>query len=147
MGMPPTGQDPRVGQSLEELRKQAEKMDGVPILSIASVNISGTSTGGSPAEASQETSSGTDSQESLGKEALGKSLGKALGGFGGFGRKKKKDEEPKPAPPTQSSTGSSGVGSASVNLMKTTTELKSVSNAALDASLFEVPQGYRLTQK
>ena len=145
-GTSPTAQDPRVGQALEELRKQSEKMEGVPVLTIASVNISGTSTGGSQStqasSSSQETSSSTDSQE-----AVGKSLGKVLGGFGGFGHKKKKDEEPKPTSPAQSPTSSSTAGSASINLMKTTTELKSVSNAALDAGLFEVPQGYQLTQK
>ena len=71
---------------------------------------------------------------------------KVLGGFGGFGHKKKK-EEPKPAPAESSSTSADSTGPVSVNLMKMTSELTSLSNAALDSSLFEVPQGYKLTQK
>jgi hypothetical protein len=144
------GTDPRVGPAMAELSKQAEKMEGVPVLTVTAVNISGTPSDGTqssqPSSSSRETSSSSSSQESSGKEAVAESLGKVLGGFGGFGRKKKK-EEPKPTVSESSSTSSSSTGPVSVNLMKMTSELKSLSNAPLDTSLFEIPQGYKLTQK
>jgi hypothetical protein len=146
------GTDPRVGPAVAELSKQAEKMEGVPVLTVTSVNISATPSEGTQSSqrnsSSSQTSSGSSGQESSssGKEAVAESLGKVLGGFGGFGRKKKK-EEPKPATSESSSTDSSSTGPASVNLMKMTSELKSLSNGPLDSSLFEIPQGYKLIQK
>jgi hypothetical protein len=143
-GMAPPAQDPRMGQAAEELRKQAEKMDGVPVLTTMSFNVSGSSS-----EEPQPTSPGrqaeTSGSEPENQESVTKNLGKVLGGFGGFGRKKKK-EEPKPAETAQSPSGSSAT-SASAVLMKTTTELKSYSDSPLPASLFEVPQGYKLAEK
>jgi hypothetical protein len=150
MMTPSAAQDPRLGPAMEELRKESEKMDGVPVLTVSSVNISGTPAEGSqtsqPSSSSGEPSSNSDSQASSSKEDIAKNLSKALGGFGGFGHKKKR-EEPKPAETPPNSTSSSNAGTTTVNLMKSTTELKSLSNAALDASLFEIPQGYKLTQK
>jgi hypothetical protein len=146
------GTDPRVGPAVAELSKQAEKMEGVPVLTVTSVNISGTPSEGTQSSqrnsSSSQTSSSSSGQESSssGKEAVAESLGKVLGGFGGFGRKKKK-EEPKPAQNESSSTDPSSTGPASVNLMKMTSELKSLSNAPLDSSLFEIPQGYKLIQR
>jgi hypothetical protein len=144
LGMAPPAHDPRMGQAAEELQKQAEKMDGVPVLTTMSFKVSGTS-----AEESQPASTGgqveSAGSEPDNQEGVAKNLGKVLGGFGGFGRKKKK-EEPKPAETAQSRSGSSGT-SASAVLMQTTTELKSYSESALPASLFEVPQGYKLAEK
>jgi hypothetical protein len=150
----PVAQDPRIGPAMEEFRKQAEKMEGVAVLTVANVNVSGTPAQGTQssqdASSAHPSGSSADSQESLSSEAMAKSLGKVLGGFGGFGHKKKK-EEPKPTETAQSASpsdaSSSSPGAVSVNLMKTTTELKSVSNAGLDSGLFEVPQGYKLIQK
>jgi len=155
MMAPSAGTDPRVGPAMAELSKQAQKMEGVPVLTVTSVNITGTPSEGTqssqPTSNSHETSSSSSSQESSSssKEAVAESLGKVLGGFGGFGHKKKK-EEPKSTTSdsgSSSSTSSSSTGPSSVNLMKMTSELKSLSNAPLDGSLFEIPQGYKLTQK
>jgi hypothetical protein len=144
------GTDPRVGPAVAELSKQAEKMEGVPVLTVTSVNISGTPSEGTQSSqrnsSSSQTSSSSSGQESSGKEAVAESLGKVFGGFGGFGRKKKK-EEPKPAQSESSSTEPSSTGPVSVNLMKMTSELKSLSNEPLDSSLFEIPQGYKLIQR
>lgn len=144
LGMAPPAQDPRMGRAAEELRKQAEKMEGVPVLTIMSFNVSGTSAGesqpASPGRQVESSGSEPDNQESVAKN-----LGKVLGGFGGFGRKKKK-EEPKPAETAQNPSGSSATSGSAV-LMKTTTELKGYSESALPASLFEVPQGYKLAEK
>jgi len=144
------GTDPRVGSAVAELSKQAEKMEGVPILTVTSVNVSAAPSEGTqsaqPSSNSSQATSSSSSQESSGKEAMAESLGKVLGGFGGFGRKKKK-EEPKPVSSESSSTNSSNTGPASLNLMKMTSELTSLSNAPLDSSLFEIPQGYKLVQK
>jgi hypothetical protein len=144
LGMAPMAQDPRMGQVAEELRKQAEKMEGVPVLTVMSFNVSGNSAGESqPASPGRQVESSGSEPDS--QEGVTKNLGKVLGGFGGFGRKKKK-EEPKPAEPAQS-TSSSSATSGSAVLMKTTTELKGYSDAAVPANLFEVPQGYKLAEK
>jgi hypothetical protein len=150
MAAPSAGQDPRVGSALAELQKQAEKMEGVPVLTITAINVSSTPSektqDSQQSTSSRETSSSSSSQESSGKDSVAEGLGKMLGGFGGFGHKKKK-EEPKQPASESNSTSSSSQGPASVNLMKMTSELQSVSNSPLDASLFEIPQGYKLTQK
>ena len=144
MGMSPSmGQDPRVADSAQAMRKKMESLDGVAILTIMSFNVSGT-----PSEETktQSNSHQKKSNEERQPENVSEAIGKALGGFGGFGRKKKKEE---PAPPAQTSQPASGNSDEKVSatLMTTTTEMKNFSKAGLDANLFEVPAGYKLKQR
>ncbi|MSO23425.1 MAG: hypothetical protein EXQ58_09265 [Acidobacteria bacterium] len=142
-GMSPgAGQDPRAAESMQAMRKEMKGLDGVAILTIMSVNLSGTPSAETRAQANSRPK---QSREERQPENVSEAIGKALGGFGGFGRKKKKEE---PAPPAQTSRPASGSSDEKVSatLMTTTTEMKSFSKAALDAGLFDVP-GYLLKQR
>jgi hypothetical protein len=145
--MPAMTQDPRMVEAMEALSKKAEAMEGEAILTVASFDVTGTPASGSqPSQASSQPE--TSGQQSESPESVSQSIGKALGGlggFGGFGRKKKKENPPQPTS-TPDQTGTAG-GTASANLMTVTTEVKSFSQAALDAALFEVPVGYKLSKK
>ena len=145
---PAMTQDPRMMGAMEELSKRAEALEGEAILTIASFDVSGTPAPGSqPSQASSEPQTsrqGSESSESVG-QAIGKALG-GFGGFGGFGRKKKKENAPQPSSTPEQTAPPSGE-TASANLMSMTTEMKSFSQAALDAALFEVPAGYKLSKK
>jgi hypothetical protein len=145
---PAMTQDPRMMGAMEDLSKRAEALEGEAILTIASFDVSGTPAPGSqPSQASSEPQTsrqGSESSESVG-QAIGKALG-GFGGFGGFGRKKKKQNAPQPSSAPEQAAPPSGE-TASANLMSMTTEMKSFSQATLDAALFEVPAGYKLSKK
>jgi hypothetical protein len=102
-------------------QKDREKMDGIAVLSITSVNPGGLSTPiAEPSKSSA--SSGEANKDNVG-EALGKGLGEVFGGLGGFGRKKKKkDEATIDAAQEADKAGLSN--SASPGLMKITEELQ-----------------------
>ena len=140
------GQDPRVAESAQAMRKKMEGLDGLAILTIMSFNLSGTPSEETKNQKTQTNSTQKKSNEDRPPENMTEAIGKALGGFGGFGRKKKKEE---PSQPTKSSpaTTTTPDGKVSATLMTSTTELKSFAKTALDASLFDVPAGYKLKQK
>jgi hypothetical protein len=146
-GSPGMGQDPRVAESAQAMRKKMESLDGLAILTIMSFNLSGTPSEETKAQNTQANSRQRKSNEDRPPENMSEAIGKALGGFGGFGRKKKK-EEPAPSPAESSpATTTSADGKVTATLMTSTTEMKSFSKAALDASLFDVPAGYKLKLK
>ncbi len=140
-------QDPRMGQGLAAMQANVDKMDGVPVLSVLSMKMSGTV----PPD-SQQPPPKQDTQKSQSKDTqttvpqLPTNLGKVLGGLGGFGHKKKKEEtqtQTQENSPVETSTTPSGTTTATANLMQMTTELKSLSRAGLDTMLFEIPRGYK----
>src|SRR4030095_1740496 len=145
-GSPGMGQDPRVAESAQAMRKKMESLDGLAILTIMSFNVSGTPSEETKNQKPQTNSTSKKSNEDRPPENMTEAIGKALGGFGGFGRKKKK-EEPTQRAETSPATTTSSDGKVTATLMTSTTELKSFSKAALDASLFDVPAGYKLKQK
>jgi hypothetical protein len=92
---PGTGQDPRTAESMQAMQKKMQALDGVAILTIMSFNLSATPSAETKA---QSNSSQKQPKEERQPENMSEAIGKALGGFGGFGRKKKKEE---PAPPAK----------------------------------------------
>jgi hypothetical protein len=140
---PAMRQDPRMADSAQAMQKKMEALDGMAILTIMSFNISGTPS--AETKAAQSDSQQRPSSSERQPENVGEAIGKALGGFGGFGRKKKK-EEPPPAETSQPKASSSD-GKETATLMSTVTEVKNFSSAPLNASLFEVPAGYKLKQR
>jgi len=144
VGMSPSmGQDPRTAESMQAMRKKMQGLDGVAILTVMSFNLSGTPSAETKAQANSRPKQSNEERQ---PENVSEAIGKALGGFGGFGRKKKKEE---PAPPAQTSqpATSSSDEKVSATLMTTTTEMKSFSKSALDTGLFDVPAGYKLKQR
>ena len=116
---------PDVAKGMAEVYKEAAKLDGMPVFE--TVTMGGQDQGGAAA------SSSTPQQQ---QQTSRPSLGSALGGKLGIGRKK--DTEP---PSDQQSTA--GSGSAPGSLLEMTTEMASFSSNAVDNSLFEIPAGYK----
>ena len=143
---PGMGQNPQTAESMAAMRKKMEGLDGVPILTIMSFNLSGT-----PSAETKEQSNSRQTptkKEEEQPENVGAAIGKALGGFGGFGGFGKKKKKEEPAPPAQTSQPSTNSDEkVSATLMTTTTELKGFSTSAVDGGLFEVPAGYKLKDR
>ena len=146
--------NPQMGPAMEEFRKNAIKVKGMPMLQYVSFGIAATGVqnaqgsgqtaqGGAQTQTPPATQSQDNSVPTSAKDAIGKSLGSV---FGGFGKKKKQDQPP---PAQNASTSASGSGSApgqpttvSNSMMDMTIEVTSFSNGSLDKSLFEIPAGY-----
>jgi hypothetical protein len=116
---------PDVAKGMAEVYKEAAKVDGMPVFE--TVSMGGQGQGG--AAASSSTPPAQQQQSSR------PSLGSAIGGKLGIGRKKDTDQ-----PSDQQSTGS---GSAPGSLLEMTTEMASFSSNAVDNSLFEIPAGFK----
>jgi len=140
-------QDPRMGQGVSAMQANIDKMDGVPVLTVMSMKVSGTAppdSQQSPPKQDTQKPQSNDTQTS--GSPLPTNLGQVLGGLGGFGRKKKKEEtqsQPKENSSVETKNTPSGTTTATANLMQMTTELKSLSKTGLDAILFEIPRGYK----
>lgn len=165
------GQQPGMAKGLSELYKEASKIDGVPVLQV--IRIGGMAQGMSEkdmaqaqqamaeaerAQQQQEQTPPPSAADAAGQAAAGAAtsrMGKVggiaggLGGFGGFGRKKKTEQEqPKEQPQAQTPpaaeapTGAAGPTPPGT-LMELTTELTAFSSAAIDASKFTVPSGFK----
>jgi hypothetical protein len=104
----------------------------MPLLSMVSVGMAGQA--GAPAPSSQS----SDDK----KQSSGNPITSGIGGI--FGRKKKKDDA---AQQDNGSASSSATPAGTPgSLMDTTMEVTSVSTSAVDASLFQVPEGYKQIQ-
>ena len=142
----------QMSQAMDEFRKNAIKMDGMPLLQYTSFGMAATA---QPGQSETANAQGATSQQqtaqnssdnntpSSAKEAISKSLG---GMFGGLGKKKKQEQQP------DSSANSSAAGSAQPttvkgSMMDMTVEITSYSTNGLDASLFEIPAGYTQVQQ
>lgn len=113
------GANPQMSVASVELQKSTAKLTGLPLLQYTSMGM------GAPQPAN--TSPSTQDQP----KSSGNPISKGLGGI--FGRKGKDD----------SSQQQSSSANAGGSLMDVTTEVTAVSNSALDASLFEIPAGFK----
>jgi hypothetical protein len=133
--------DPRVSQSMDELQKNQAAFKGLPLLQYLSMTMVGQE--GAAGNSANAGGSGSDSNASSNSDTPTSASGAVVKGLGGlFGKKKKKDEAEEQQnpqnPPPPSTPGS---------LMEMTIEVTSFSDAALDASLFEIPAGYTRVQR
>ncbi len=137
-------------RGMAELAKQMSKLDGIPVLQIVRMGITGAAEADSPAEAEPQATQAQPAEAQRPAvnvaDAIGGRAGRVIGGFGGFGRKKKTaDEPPAPPPPAaqtrapQQQQPSSTPGA----LMEITTESSAFSSASVDAAKFEVPAGFK----
>jgi hypothetical protein len=114
------GANPQIAPAMVEYRKTATNLTGMPLLSMISVGMTGQ-------PGSQQAAADDQKQSS--------NSGNPIKGIGGiFGKKKNKDDAAQNDAKSSSPSGS---------LMDTTVEVTSVSNKAVDAALFEIPQGYK----
>jgi hypothetical protein len=137
--------DPKVSQGMAEVAKEAAKVDGMPVQNFISMGIAGQpgASDGSAApsqQQQQQQQQQAQQQPSTPPTSIGGALGR-LGGLGGLGRKKPPADQP---PPASNSSASGGQASgAPGSLLEMTTELSSFSAGPADASLFEVPAGFK----
>jgi hypothetical protein len=128
--------NPQMGPAMEEFRKNAVKLQGMPLLQTMTMGM-GAQGQQAQAPQAQPTQQSDDSKPTSTREALGKSLG------GMFGRKKKPDQDN-----SNNSGNSSGQSSSnSGSLMDMQTEVTSYSSNSLDKGLFEVPAGFTQVQR
>lgn len=132
---------PGAGKAMADMVKEMSKLKGVPVMQVMRM---GTTANGVPLPAASEaplpasTSPATPSAGDVAKDsatsAITSSLG--LGGLGGFGRKKKA-ADPVPATPENAQAQGPAV------LVESNTQMSHFSQAAADASKFEIPAGYK----
>lgn len=119
------GANPQISPAMVEYRKTAATLNGMPLYSLTSVGMAGQG-GAQPQQARN------DEQQSSGNP-----LTKGIGGI--FGRKKKKDDADQQGDKSSNATPSGAAGS----LMDMATEVTSISNNSVDATLFKIPDGYK----
>lgn len=135
--------NPQMTQAAEEFKKNAIKMDGMPLVQYTSFGMAanGQSGQGSTGQSSQQSAQPSSSDNSTPTSATG-AITKGLGGL--FGKKKQQQNDS-----SANAGGSSGVpqpAPVAGSLMDMTTEVTSYSKDSLDASLFDVPAGYTQVQ-
>jgi hypothetical protein len=118
------GGNAQIAPAMIEFRKSATTLNGMPLFSLVSVGMAGQP--GTPQQTSR------DEQ----KQSGGNPLSNGIGGL--FGKKKKKDD----AAQQGDKSGSTPSGTPG-SLMDSATEVTSVSTNAVDASLFQIPAGYK----
>jgi hypothetical protein len=106
----------KISQPMVEYHKSLANMAGMPLLSYVSVG-----SGPNPGTTGQTAADQPEKKDS------GNTVAKGLGGM--FGVKKKKQDD--------ADTGTAGA------LMDMTTEVTSITPGAVDASLFEIPSGFK----
>jgi hypothetical protein len=126
------GANPQISPAMVEYRKSAAALNGMPLLSMVSVGMAGQA-GAPPQQASHD-----DQKDS------GNPLTHGIGGI--FGKKKKKDDSAQQDAGSTSGQSNAAPSGTPGSLMDTTTEVTSVSTSAVDAGLFQVPEGYKQIQ-
>jgi hypothetical protein len=133
--------NPQMSEAAEEFKKNAIKVEGMPLLQYTSFGMAGNGQAAS-GDASQQPPPQQTSSDSAPTSATG-AIAKGFGGL--FGKKKKEKEQadsnaagaPNGPPPPAPVAGS---------LMDMTIEVTSYSKDSLDSSLFDVPAGYAQVQ-
>lgn len=125
---------PELAKGMTEAFKEVSKLNGAPVFQITVMGPEGM-----PAPAGDPQTAAAQ-QEQKPKPSVGKALGGALGGrLGGFGRKK---AEPAPQADEQAQESQqAGAANAGV-LIEMQTEYSAFAPTA-DASLFEIPAGFK----
>ncbi len=144
--------NPQMGPAMEEFRKNAVKMEGMPLLQYVTLTMAGVGmaqapTAGQPSQGQAPQAQAPTSAADAAKQQIAKSLG---GMMGGFGHKKKQDPPAAPASDSASTPPASSTSPPASNsnaMMESTIEVQSFSHDGLDKGLFEVPAGYALVQQ
>lgn len=132
------GMNSQMGSAMDEFRKNAIKVKGMPLVTYVSMGMGVTGASADQTaqantqQPAQQTSDQSSSVPTNTKDAISKGLGNMLGGFGK--KKKQQDQQDADANTAQPASPNS--------LMDTTTQVMSYSSDMLDKSLFDVPAGY-----
>jgi hypothetical protein len=118
---------PDVSKGMAEAMKEIAKLDGTPVYQTVTMGAAGTGADGTQAAAPPP-------QQQPQQQAERPSLSGALAGRFGLGRKKSQDSQPAQQQQSQAAPGT---------LLEMTTEYTAFSSASVDASVFEVPAGFK----
>jgi hypothetical protein len=132
--------NPQMGPAMEEFRKNAVKLQGMPLLQTMSMGMGaqGQQMQAPPPQQQQDSSQNQDSKPSA-KDAITKGLG------GMFGHKKKDQDNSNNSNSSGNSNSQQSANSGS--LMDMQTEVTSYSSSAIDKTLFEIPTGFTQVQR
>ncbi|HXY08908.1 MAG TPA: hypothetical protein VEI52_13790 [Terriglobales bacterium] len=132
--------NPQMGSAMEEFRKNAATLKGMPMAETVSMGMAGSAQQDQnppskppenpPPEPTQNTSVPTSPSAAIGQV------------FGGWKKKKQQDQQQQPS--SQNTSAPPGQPGA---LLEMTMEVTSFSKASLDSGLFDVPAGYTLVQR
>lgn len=141
--------NPQMGSAMEEFRKNAATVKGLPMLQTISMTLAGNGT--TPQAQNSQGNAQTNQQsqtpppqQQTDNTSIPTSTSAAIRqGLGGFFKKKKQQDDQQQAASQNTSAPPGQPGS----LMDITSEVTSFSSAPLDSSLFDVPNGYTQVQK
>jgi hypothetical protein len=139
--------NPQMSAAAEEFKKNAVKMDGMPLLQYTSFGMSanGQAGQGSADQSAQQPPPPSTSNDSSPTSPSG-AIAKSLGGL--FGKKKQQQQADSNANASTASNPNNPPPPAAVpgSMMDMTIEVTSYSKDSLDAGLFDVPTGYAQIQ-
>jgi hypothetical protein len=137
--------NPQVGSAMEEFRKNAATLKGMPMFETVRMGMAGTAPQAKnpPADSSPQSPPPEPTQNTSVPTSPSAAVGQSLSNvFGGWKKKKQQDQQQQPAAQdTSASAGQPG------SLLEMTMEVTSFSTAALDSGLFDVPAGYAQVER
>jgi hypothetical protein len=139
-------QNPGAGQALEDMGKEMQKLDGVPVMQIMRM---GTTVNGQPLPAASEAPLPPDNTPAMpsagdvAKQSAASALASHFG-LGGFGHKSSKNDPP-PANQNSNQNSNTPPPTAAI-LMESQTTTSKFSSDPVDVTHFEVPAGYKQIQ-
>jgi hypothetical protein len=135
--------NPQMGSAMQEFRKNAEKVRGIPLSQVVSIGMAsnGAPSGQNASNQSQNPPPPQSSDDNSIPTTKSAAVMKGLGGL--FGKKKKQqDQQQDSSQNSAQSSQSSTSSSESSTLMEVTSEVTSFSSESLDSALFVPPSGY-----
>lgn len=136
---------PDIAQAMARMYKDASKFDGIPLVTVTKVGISADAAA-NPTAATQDSgnqpTTTADSSPKSSSSAQGEAaaaLAQAFGGRFGLGKRKKQDSNNS----SQSSSGTADSSQASGSLLEMTSQVNSYNSDTVDASVFNIPAGFK----
>jgi len=131
----------QMGSAMEEFRKHAVTIKGMPLLTYTSMGMGGMDAAQGQAAAAQTQAQQQQQTDSSVPTNAKDAIMKGLGGM----FKKKQQQQPADSSANASAAGTPPAAPSN-SMMDSTTEVTSYSSNSLDASLFEIPAGYAQVQ-
>jgi hypothetical protein len=123
---------PDVMKGMAEVQKEMAKVEGVPVLQVITMGGAGTA----PPDGGDQSATQAKQQQPPPERP---SIGNVLGGRFGLGKKKAQQQDSS----ADSNATASNSSTASGALIEMTTESTGFSAAPVDASMFDIPAGYK----